>query len=107
MTITETTTVDLDELRERAIALGVEAHKAEWAGDRTSPVHEMADDAMMELQRIDHFSLDACNQINIRFAAYLLNLTQPGYEATIAFDGDLDHPVNAFGDVVDLTGAAA
>ncbi|WP_372344710.1 hypothetical protein [Streptomyces sp. KL116D] len=108
MTNTTTTTAPaLDELRERAIALGVEARKAEWAGDRTSPVHDMADHAMMELQRTDSFSLAACDQINIRFATYLFNLTEPGYIATIAFDGDLLHPMNSLGEKLDLTGVAA
>lgn len=106
MTITLDKT-NLDELRERAIALSLEAHKAEWAGDRTSPVHRMAFDALDEVQRTVGYDSQIHNEIYIRFATYLLNLTQPGYVPTIAWDGDLDHPMNSRGEIVDLTGAAA
>ncbi|WP_394436247.1 hypothetical protein [Streptomyces sp. SGAir0957] len=93
-----------DRTRERAIALNVEACKAWWSGDRSGPVHQLAFEALNALR----FDPKHADEIAIRFATYLLNLaTQPGYEPTIAFDGDLEHPEDEFGVVVDAAGATA
>lgn len=107
MTVT-TAAPNVEAVYERAIALGVEANKAKRAGNETAPVIAMSVDAIDEAQKLDGLSTYVYDQIDIRYATYLLNIhARPGFEETIAFDGDLLHPENALGEKVDLTGAAA
>ncbi|WP_306317245.1 MULTISPECIES: hypothetical protein [unclassified Streptomyces] len=106
-TAVKTATPNVEALREHAIALGVEANKAHRAGAHTAPVVAMAFAAIDEAQRVGGFNTDLHDQIDIRYATYLLNIHTPGFEETVAFDGDLLHPENAFGEKVDLTGVAA
>ncbi|WP_420032257.1 hypothetical protein ACN2WE_05185 [Streptomyces sp. cg28] len=107
MTVT-TQTATVEELRERAIALGVESCKAERAGVYNAPVIRMALDAIAALQEVAGYSAEVSRQIDLRYATYLLSIhTVPGFEETIAFDGDLDHPENSRGEKIGLSGVAA
>jgi len=107
MTITTTETTTVEALRERAIALGVEDQKALRAGDFEAPVREMAYEAFTAAHTAGVRIGDLADAVTLRYAVYLLNTLQPGFVQTLALDGDLEHPTNAFGETVDLTGAAA
>jgi hypothetical protein len=102
------TTPTVEQLSESAIALGVEAYKAHRAAEHTAPVVKMASAAIAKAGQAGASVGWIADQIDLRYAAYLLNIhTQPGFEETVALDGDLEHPENAAGEVVDLTGKAA
>ncbi|WP_428956201.1 hypothetical protein [Streptomyces sp. cg35] len=100
MTITSPETVDVQALRERAIGLGVEALKCHRAGAHTAAVVQMSYDAILEAQETAGIGAEVAAAVDVRFAAYLLSCQNPRFVQTIAFDGDLAHPENMFGEKV-------
>lgn len=91
-----TTTTTVEALRETAIRLGVEAAKTLRSGDFEAPVRQLAHEAFEAAHAAGARIGDMSDEIDLRYATYLLQTLQPGFVETIAFDGDLD-----------LTGAAA
>ncbi|MFJ9037969.1 hypothetical protein ACIRF8_15420 [Streptomyces sp. NPDC102406] len=97
-------TLHVEELREWAIDLNVEAHKCHRAGwvdatDPEVPVLQLAHDFLMAAHQGEQ-PADLGREIDFRYATYLLNTRRPGFEETIALDGDLEHPTNGRGEKV-------
>lgn len=110
MTITATETfvppnpesLSAEELREWAIDLNVEVrkcHRGGWFDADDAPVIQLAHDVLMAAHR-NESSTGLGAEIDFRYAAYLLQARLPGFEETIALDGDLEHPENGRGEKV-------
>jgi hypothetical protein len=105
-----TTTATLAELTELAVRYACETDKARIAGFRNEemrPLLDKADAAQSAAMAAGVSFTDIHRQADERLIQEIQARWTPGYIPTLAVDGNLDHPVNALGDVVDLTGAAA
>jgi hypothetical protein len=107
MTTTTITASAIDDLTERAIRLAVEVDKLALAGSDTSVVLQKLDVARKAATDAGASFADIHRQADERLIEEIRNRWNPEHEGALAVDGDLDHPVNARGEVVDLTRAAA
>lgn len=105
--MTATTTPALDELTELAIQYAFEAMKAALAGFDTSPLLQKLMVARKAATDAGASFTDIHRQADERLIEEIQARWEPGYISTLAVDGDLDHPINSRGEIVDLTVAAA
>jgi hypothetical protein len=95
------------ELTETAVRYALEVDKALLAASDISVLVDKLETARTAAMAAGASFADIYRQADERLIQEIQARWTPGYVPTLAVDGDLDHPVNALGDVVDLTAVAA